>query len=50
MEQNALEPTAQDLRRVKAQRAWVRDHYQPEVRHRYESINGKLEVVPQEIA
>src|SRR5580698_6790546 len=45
MEPKVLEPSAEDLQRVEAQRTWVRDHYEPGARHRYESVDGKLELL-----
>jgi hypothetical protein len=45
MESKVLEPSAEDLQRIEAQRTWVRDHYELGARHRYDSVEGKLEVL-----
>ena len=35
----------EDVRRVEAQRTWVRDHYQTEAQHEYETAEGKLRLI-----
>jgi hypothetical protein len=41
-----IEPLSpEDLARVEAQRKWVRDHYEPEARHQYETVAGKLRLL-----
>jgi len=38
-----IEPLSEaDAARIEKQRDWVRDHYDPEVRHQYDTIEGKL--------
>jgi hypothetical protein len=34
-----------DSRRVEAMRSWVRDHYDPEARGQYDSLEGKLRLL-----
>jgi hypothetical protein len=42
MEQKIEPLNVEDLARVEAKRTWVRDHYPPDARHRYETLEGKL--------
>jgi hypothetical protein len=42
MEQKIEPLSAEDADRVESQRSWVRDHYEPQARHKYDSIEGKL--------
>ena len=34
-----------DARDVEAKRDWVRNHYEPQARHKYDTLDGKLRVV-----
>jgi hypothetical protein len=34
-----------DADHVERQRTWVRDHYEPEARHQYETVAGKLQLL-----
>ena len=45
MEQKIGALPLDDAMRVEKQRAWVRDHYEPAVRHNYETIDGKLRLL-----
>jgi hypothetical protein len=45
MEQTIAAPTSADLKRLESMRDWVRNHYSPEARHTYESIDGKLNLL-----
>jgi hypothetical protein len=45
MEQTVTSPTSADLERLESMRTWVRDHYAPEAHHKYESIDGKLNLL-----
>src|SRR5688572_4779908 len=38
-------PNAEDTARIEAQRKWVREHYEPEAQHKYESLDGKLRLL-----
>jgi Domain of unknown function (DUF3806) len=42
MEQKIELPTPEDLANIEAKRRWVREHYEPDARERYDSIEGKL--------
>jgi hypothetical protein len=42
MEQRITKPTADEMARIEAQRDWVRGHYDPEARHKYGAVEGKL--------
>lgn len=42
MEQKIERPTTEDLANIEAKRRWVREHYEPDARERYDSIEGKL--------
>jgi hypothetical protein len=42
MEQKIELPTTEDLANIEAKRRWVREHYEPDARERYDSIEGKL--------
>jgi hypothetical protein len=35
-------PTDEELAQIEAQRDWVRGHYEPDTRHKYQTIDGKL--------
>lgn len=35
----------QDIARLEAQRSWVRDHFTPEARHKYEQLDEKLRLL-----
>jgi hypothetical protein len=39
------ELTKDDLARVDAQRKWVREHYSPESEYKYQTLEGKLELI-----
>ena len=45
MEQKIEQLNADDLARVEGQREWVRDHYEPEARHMYDTLEGKLRLL-----
>ncbi|MFZ6688226.1 rhomboid family intramembrane serine protease [Undibacterium sp. SXout11W] len=34
-----------DILKIEAQRQWVREHYLPEARHKYDSVEGKLAII-----
>src|SRR6516165_12396147 len=36
---------AEDAHSLEQQRTWVRDHYEPDARHQYETIEGKLRLL-----
>jgi hypothetical protein len=38
-------PNEKDLLRIEAQRAWVRDHFEPHAQHQYETLVGKLRLL-----
>lgn len=41
-----VEPLSdEDLLRLEEQRIWVRDHYNSEARHKFETIDGKLRLI-----
>ncbi|ESQ81312.1 DUF3806 domain-containing protein [Asticcacaulis sp. YBE204] len=41
-----LEPLSpDDISSLEAQRIWVRDHYEPEARHKFETVDGKLHLL-----
>ena len=42
MMQTFNEMSGEEIARLEAQRSWVRDHYEPHARSRYETIEGKL--------
>ena len=42
MEQKIESLSVKDAEQVEKQRAWVRDHYEAEARHKYDTIEGKL--------
>jgi hypothetical protein len=42
MELRITDPTADELARLESQRDWVRGHYDPEARHKYGTVQGKL--------
>ncbi|HLX14844.1 MAG TPA: DUF3806 domain-containing protein [Bradyrhizobium sp.] len=37
--------SVEDAQRVEKQRTWVRDHFDPEARHQYQTIEGKLRLL-----
>jgi hypothetical protein len=39
----ALAPA--DVEYVERQRTWVRDHYEPDARHQYDTVEGKLQLL-----
>jgi hypothetical protein len=39
----ALAPA--DVEHVERQRTWVRDHYEPDARHQYDTVEGKLQLL-----
>jgi hypothetical protein len=45
VEQRVDIPNEQDMLRIEAQRAWVREHFEPESRHEYETLVGKLRLL-----
>lgn len=45
MAQKIETPTGQDLLRIEAQRQWVREHFEPEAQHQYETLEGKLRLL-----
>ena len=45
MEQRVEEPTHEELLRIDAQRSWVRDHFEPDARGQYETLDGKLRLL-----
>ena len=45
MEQKIEPFNSDDISRVEAQRKWVREHYEPEAEHKYETIDGKLNLL-----
>ena len=45
MEQTRDELSAEELGLLEAQRTWVRDHYEPEARVRFETVEGKLQLL-----
>ena len=38
-------PTEEDAADVEAKREWVRNHYEPESQHKYETLEGKLRLL-----
>jgi len=41
-----IEPlSGEDAERVEKQRAWVRGHFEPDARHKYSTIEGKLRLI-----
>ena len=41
-----VEPlSGEDAQRLDEQRAWVRDHYNSEARHKFETVDGKLRLI-----
>ncbi len=45
MQQEITYPTDAELARIEAQRDWVRGHYEPEAKYKYESLEGKLRLL-----
>jgi Domain of unknown function (DUF3806) len=45
MEQRIEELSEVDARNVVEKRRWVMDHYEPKVRHKYETLEGKLNLL-----
>jgi hypothetical protein len=42
VEQRIEDLTQEDAEEIEAKRKWVREHYSPESRHKYQSLEGKL--------
>lgn len=42
MMQTFHEMSGEEIARLEAQRSWVRDHYEPHARSKYDTIEGKL--------
>lgn len=41
-----IEPLSEDdIMRLEEQREWVRNHFEPEARHNYETVDGKLRLI-----
>ena len=45
MKQRVEEPSHEELLRIEAQRSWVRDHFDPDTRTQYETVDGKLKLL-----
>jgi|SRR6187399_625796 hypothetical protein len=45
MSQRIDVPNAEELARIEAQRAWVRNHFEPDARGQYDSLEGKLRLL-----
>ena len=45
MEQRVTTPTDEEFARIEAQRKWVREHYEPEAQHKYQTLEGKLRLL-----
>jgi len=45
MSQRIHVPNAEELARIEAQRAWVRNHFEPDARGQYDSLEGKLRLL-----
>ena len=45
MDQKIEEMTLEDLADIEAKRSWVRDHFTPDVRHKYENSQDKLRLL-----
>jgi len=45
MEQKIESLSDDDAHRLEQQRAWVRDHYEPDARDQYQTIEGKLRLL-----
>jgi hypothetical protein len=45
MEQKVEALSDEEAAHVEKQRTWVRNHYEPGSRHRYETIEGKLRLI-----
>jgi hypothetical protein len=45
MEQKIEPLSEEDESQVEKQRTWVRDHYDPESRHHYDTLDGKLRLL-----
>ena len=45
MEQKVLPLSPDDTARLEKQRLWVRDHYDPSARDRFQSVEGKLRLL-----
>ncbi len=44
--EETVEPLSEDdLAHLEKQRSWVRDHFEPEARHKYDTIEGKLRLI-----
>jgi len=42
MEQKIETPTSEDQTYIEVKRQWVKDHYEPESQHKYDTVDGKL--------
>ncbi len=45
MNQVIESPNAEDIADVDAMRKWVREHYEPEAEHNYDTVEGKLVLI-----
>ena len=45
MDQKVEVPNAEDIARVEKMRNWVRDHFTPEVREKYETVEDKIRLL-----
>jgi Domain of unknown function (DUF3806) len=45
MEQRISNLSDEEAARLEAQRKWVREHYEPEAQQKYETVEGKLELI-----
>jgi hypothetical protein len=45
MEQHVTHPTESDLAEIEEQRSWVRNHYDAQARHKYDTLEGKLHLL-----
>jgi uncharacterized protein DUF3806 len=45
MDQKIRPLSAMDTSRLESQRSWVRNHYDPEARHQYDTLEGKLRLL-----
>jgi Domain of unknown function (DUF3806) len=48
MEQKIEPLSEEDESHMEKQRVWVQDHYDPESRHHYDTLDGKLETILKE--
>jgi hypothetical protein len=45
MDQKIGPLSATDISRLESQRSWVRNHYDPDARHQYDTLEGKLRLL-----